>query len=191
MRGNYNSFSRKDLWKNSIATALLAKMIFRREFGEKGENLYTAGLIHNIGIIIIDQFMNDEFHDILQYSDDNNADHIESETKFLGYDHTSVAYELGKTWNFPEELNETVKYHHNPDEATEKYQKTAGTIFIADYYCKKWGLGYCDINNLNEDKVTELLNSYDIEPESLALMHSDLIEQIVHFENIGLLSNGQ
>ncbi|MFP4546750.1 MAG: HDOD domain-containing protein [Fidelibacterota bacterium] len=191
MRNNYNSFSRKDLWKNSIATALLAKMIFRREFGEKGENLYTAGLIHNIGIIIIDQFLNDEFHDILEYAEENEADQWIAENKFLNYDHTTIAYELGKAWNFPEELRETVKHHHNPGEAAKDFQKNAATIFIADYYCKKWGLGYCDINNPDTEMINLLLQNNKIEHESLVLMRADLIEQIVHFENIGLLSNGK
>lgn len=190
MEKNYNSFSRKNLWKNSVSTALLAKMIYRREFGEKGENVYTAGLIHNIGIIIIDQFMNDEFHEILKIIEEEHLDHQDAEKKLIGYDHCDIAHQLGLNWNFPEELIEAVRFHHHPLTCPEEFRKESATIFIADIICNKWRMGYSDIHLADAEELNKILNKYDIEQESLDVMRTDLIEQINHFENIGLLSNG-
>ena len=58
-------YSRNLLWKHSVAVALLGKMIYRREFGRKGDNIYVAGLLHDIGIIALDQFCQDDFRLIL------------------------------------------------------------------------------------------------------------------------------
>lgn len=186
-----SSFSRKDLWKNSIATALLAKMIFRREFGDKGENIYTAGLIHNIGIIIIDQFLNDQFYEILEYCEEQQVCLLESENKILGFDHTDVADKLAENWKFPAELRTIIKHHHAPEKAPESVRKKIETIFIVDYHCKKLGLGYSDHHNYdNQEKYEFCLKNNDIEQESLALMNNDLMEQIKHLESIGLLSDG-
>jgi len=186
-----SSFSRKDLWKNSVATALLSKMIYRREFGEKGENIYTAGLIHNIGIIIMDQFLNEEFNKILTISEEEEIDHCSAENKVLEFKHTDIVTALGKDWNFPDELIETVKYHHSPEDAQPEFTKQAETLLISDHFCKKWQLGFSDTCILSDDIIIEeILNKNSIESESMELMHSDLIEQISHLENIGLLSNG-
>jgi len=54
-------YSRNALWKHSLAVALFGKMIYRREFGERGENVYVAGLLHEIGLIAKDQFYQEEF----------------------------------------------------------------------------------------------------------------------------------
>ena len=51
-----NGYSRAALWKHCIAVALFSKLVFRREFGERGDNIYAAGLLHDIGIIAEDQF---------------------------------------------------------------------------------------------------------------------------------------
>ena len=184
------SFSRKDLWKNSVATALLAKMIYRREFGEKGENIYTAGLIHNIGIIIMDQFLKDDFEEILTISNNENIDLCSAESKVLEFKHTDIVQALGVNWNFPEELIDTVNYHHTPENAKPEYRKQAETLFIADHFCYKWQLGYSDSCIIDDDIISEVLVKNSIEVESMELMHSDLIEQITQLENIGLLSNG-
>ncbi|MBN2281757.1 MAG: HDOD domain-containing protein [Candidatus Marinimicrobia bacterium] len=183
------SFSRKDLWKNSISTALLAKMVYRREFGEKGENIYTAGLLHNIGIIIMDQFAHEEFEKILSFGIANDLDHCASESQILDYKHTDIVEALGKDWKFPDELIYSVKYHHTPEQAPAEYRKQAETLFIADHFCKKWKLGYSDSCNVDEDEILKVIKNNDIETESLDLMHSDLVEQIAHLEDIGLLSN--
>ena len=51
--------------KHSVAVTLLGKMIYRREFGERGENVYTAGLLHDIGIIVENQFLENDFKEVL------------------------------------------------------------------------------------------------------------------------------
>ena len=65
-----NGYSRGALWKHSIAVALLGKMIYRKEFGLMGESAYVAGLLHDIGIIVEDQFFQNEFLHILHNSKD-------------------------------------------------------------------------------------------------------------------------
>ncbi len=183
------NFSRKDLWKNSIATALLAKMIFRREFGEKGAHIYTAGLIHNIGTIILDQFDNENLDQVLTLSKDKKINQIDAENKLLKYNHTEIAHELGKSWNFPDELLVTIRYHHLGSDHPDIYKKETETLWLVDYFCNKWELGFSDLYFLDKEKAQEIITTHGIEENSIDLMYSDLIEQISHFENIGLLSN--
>jgi len=56
-------YSGNSLWKHSVAVAILGKMIYRREFGESGENVYTAGLLHDI--VVENQFLENDFKEVL------------------------------------------------------------------------------------------------------------------------------
>ena len=56
-----NNYSRISLWKHSLAVAVFSKLLYRREFAKSGENIYVAGLLHDIGHIIMDQFLHDKF----------------------------------------------------------------------------------------------------------------------------------
>jgi HD superfamily phosphodiesterase len=61
-----DDYSRAALWKHSVAVALCGKLIYRREFRLRGENIYAAGLLHDIGIIIEDQFRHAQLKPILR-----------------------------------------------------------------------------------------------------------------------------
>jgi len=186
-----NHFSRKDLWSNSIAGALLSKMIYRREYGQKGEDIYTAGLIRNIGIIILDQFLSETFIKILETCEETRKPQIEIENEMLGYDHALIANHLAENWNFPTELRNLLNYHHNPEKAPQEYQKGAETLYIADYHCNKLNIGYSDHTyKENDEHYYNYLKNNDIEIESLNLLNVSLKEQIEQLQNVGLLTHG-
>ena len=61
--GSFEGYSTRSLWQHSVAVALIAKMIYRREFQERGANAYVAGLLHDIGIIVESQFLQNDLLD--------------------------------------------------------------------------------------------------------------------------------
>lgn len=63
--GAFEGYSTSSLWKHSVAVALITKMIYRREFRERGANAYVAGLLHDIGIIVESQFLPNDFKQVL------------------------------------------------------------------------------------------------------------------------------
>jgi len=94
-------FSRKNLWKHSVAVALLGKMIYRMEFGKSGENIYAAGLLHDIGMIAEEQFFRHEFTYILKkVKKDKKPVHVE-ENDLWGYDHADIGMAISEAWQFP------------------------------------------------------------------------------------------
>ncbi len=135
-------YSRLQLWRHSLAVALLAKTIYRREFGEKGNNAYAAGLMHDIGVIVEDQLLHQEFMQLVQTMEDTPRALSDSETALFGYDHGLVGRGLAENWNFPAELTDGIGFHHNPEGAREEHRMFVKTIFIADYLMFEQGYGY-------------------------------------------------
>ena len=135
-------YSRLQLWRHSLAVALLAKTIYRREFGEKGNNAYAAGLMHDIGVIVEDQLLHHEFMVLMQSMEEMPQPLSDGETSLFGYDHGLVGKGLAENWNFPAELIAGIGFHHNPQGAGEEYRLFVKTIFIADYLMFEQGYGY-------------------------------------------------
>ena len=135
-------YSRLLLWRHSLAVALLAKTIYRREFGEKGNNAYAAGLIHDIGVIVEDQLLHQGFLQLMQVLEERPQALTDGETSCFGYDHGLVGKGLAENWNFPAELIEGIGFHHNPEGAGEEHRLFVKTIFIADYLMFEQGYGY-------------------------------------------------
>ena len=95
------AYSRKSLWRHSIAVALMAKMIYRKEFGLKGENVYVSGLLHDIGIIAEDQFLSKDFRNALILSTNKKIDITRAEFQTLGYNHAEVGEAIIDSWGLP------------------------------------------------------------------------------------------
>ena len=135
--GNIERYSRPLLWKHSVAVSLLAKMIYRREFKEKGENIYVAGLLHDIGILVLDQFCEDEFSLILSKTRTGKENHTKAEEEVLGFDHSEVAAAITNDWNLPQDLVEVIKYHHNPDKISQEFERAGSTLYVANCVCQQ------------------------------------------------------
>lgn len=139
---NIEGYSRELLWQHSLVVAMLAKMIYRREFGEKGNNAYAAGLVHDIGIIIEDQLMHEDFTLILQEANKQNKQLQVIEEKILGYDHSDIGRELSRQWNFPIELGSSVGFHHDLHINEIEHARMAKTLYVADYLAFEYGFGF-------------------------------------------------
>ncbi|MEA1996161.1 MAG: HDOD domain-containing protein, partial [Gemmatimonadota bacterium] len=110
-----NGYSRQSLWKHSAAVAVCSKMIFRREFRERGYNAYVAGLLHDIGIIVEDQLLRKEFSLALKLAaqSKNNLYCIENEVLLVN--HADIGRAIAENWSFPVELGMSIGFHHEPD----------------------------------------------------------------------------
>lgn len=182
-----NGYSRTSLWKHSVAVALLGKMIYRREFGERGENAYIAGLLHDIGIIVEDQFFHKDFLNILDKAQDEEKDLSKAEYEVLGYTHADIGKTVTDTWDLSEEFVMAVGYHHNPEGVTQEFSRIVSTLYIADYLCQERGLGYRHKSTQNKAVFNKCLKRLALEPHALDLIVEDMEDEIATMEAEGLL----
>jgi putative nucleotidyltransferase with HDIG domain len=181
-----SGYSGSSLWKHSVAVAILGKMICRREFGERGENAYVAGLLHDIGIIVENQFLENDFKEVLGKAKQEQKNLSTSEYEILGFTHADIGKMIADHWSFPQELVIAMGNHHKPDKAPKEFSKLAITLYIADYLCQERGIGYRDAPFNDSDIFERCLKRLDVKGYALDLIIKDMEQEITMMEDHGL-----
>lgn len=132
--------SMEPFWRHSIATGVIARIIagYRRE--PNVEAFFTAGILHDIGRVIMFTKMPEDCRFILSQANKQPQLLHKTEREVLGYDHADVGGLLLKTWKLPPSLIEAVQYHHNPLRAAQ-YPMEAATVHVADILAHALELG--------------------------------------------------
>jgi HD-like signal output (HDOD) protein len=107
-------FDRQKFWMHTFACALGAQAIAREIRFPNPEDFFLAGLLHDIGILVLDQFFHQEFIGVLQNAVLKKTDYIKAEQCELGLTHQEVGEFVGKKWKIPELLVHSILHHHNP-----------------------------------------------------------------------------
>ncbi len=136
----HDGFSRQHLWLHSATVAILADMIGKRIFGDAREDLFLAGIIHDIGLIAEDQVAGDELREACRCYLSGSKSLLECEREVIGTDHADVGFKLAKEWKMPPEVLNAIRYHHAPDKV-QKPSSATGIVQLADYISGKMKFG--------------------------------------------------
>ena len=176
---NIKGYTRQALWRHSVAVAQFVKMIYRREFVESGSNVYIIGLLHDLGIIVEDQFRNTAFTEALRVVNKEDLPLWQAEQRILGYDHSQIGARLLNGWNLPDEIILGIEYHHAPDKAPDAYHRLAASLFVANHCCQTATIGYCDSPQENEILYNQCIEQLGIEPDAIELITTD-VQTLIH-----------
>ncbi len=103
-----------ELWKHSISCAMTARLLAKRIRFRSPETAFVAGLLHDIGKVVLNAYMKEEFEEILKYVETEQVPFMKAEKEILGFDHAEIGAKVAEKWNFPEELVRAIRYHHEP-----------------------------------------------------------------------------
>ena len=134
--GGY-SLCKGGMYEHALGTARLAERLADLSTMSRPDIAYTAGLLHDIGKVVLDQYIATMrplfYRDIISTGKDSTS--IEKE--LLGIDHTEVGELLGKTWGIPDILVECVKWHHEPSRSRIN-KGLVHTVYLADLIMNKY-----------------------------------------------------
>lgn len=122
------------MWEHAIITATLCKTIALKEGLDKNnqEVAFCAGLMHDIGKLLIAAYLPESFDSITQYMDQHQATIAEAESQVIGTTHAAIgAYLLG-LWGLPLQIIEAVAFHHSPDEYNGDEEISLAIVHVAD-----------------------------------------------------------
>ena len=129
------------LWQHSIATAIAAEQMVLKLGLRNLDEAFTAGLLHDMGKIVLGTFVEVDDHSIKEIMALDNLTFDEAEQMALGIDHAEVASELLTTWNLPENVVAAARWHHRPAKAEDEHRQLVDLIHVADYLCLNLGVG--------------------------------------------------
>lgn len=163
-----------ELWKLSVASALIAKDLAAKKNIAKKNFIFTGALLKDIGKVILNQYVEDAFGKILSIVCRQGKTFVEAEKMVIGIDHCELGAIVAKTWNFPKGLMEIIKNHHDPLKA-ETHPIETGIVYMSDMICMMMGTG------VGSDAL-----SYGFKKEvatSLQLSEGDIEETILGFSD--------
>ncbi|MCK5707440.1 MAG: HDOD domain-containing protein [Candidatus Aureabacteria bacterium] len=139
--GATEGFDRMDFWKHSIGTAATARILAKKMNMKELEEAFIAGLLHDIGLIILDQFVHAEFVEILKLVKEKDMLIRDAEREVLGgVTHSEIGGWLGRKWNMAPALVEVIENYHSPSTASDNYQLSC-IVHVADLLTKALSIG--------------------------------------------------
>jgi len=138
----FSSFSRQkcpnfpidQIWSHSTQTGRLAHWIFDAQLHNAylAEQAFCAGLLHDVGKIILADGLPDEYSAVLREFQTAGTPLIEVERKFFQATHAEVGAYLLALWGLPMPLVEAVACHHHPRHCGTHELCLAGAVHIAN-----------------------------------------------------------
>lgn len=148
-RGIYKRFGsvEQNLWEHSLGVSIAARIVGAEIAHVKREEAIVAGLLHDIGKVVINNSFPDKFIEIIKKIDETKMSSMNAEQEILGFNHAEAGYFLAEKWGFPDILCEIIQKHHSLDSVNIEYAdpyfvSLCGTIALSDAICVKLGVGY-------------------------------------------------
>ena len=129
-------FSIESLWDHAMKTAVLAKTISQDTGLERRDvdMAFMAGLLHDIGKLLIAANMPDDYRCVLDYMSVHAGSMASAENHVIGTTHAAIgAYLLG-LWGLPDPIIDAVAFHHRPGIKSSGKLGTTGIAHIADAF---------------------------------------------------------
>jgi HD-like signal output (HDOD) protein/ActR/RegA family two-component response regulator len=146
---NSLGFDRLGFWCHSLASGIIAERLARRVGTVNSDEVFLAGLLHDFGIIVLDEFFPTLFSKILEDTTNSGGLFIEREKTLLGIHHNDVVVELFKKWKLPDLVREGIVRQYDAEsykDAIDTPEKRyAVCVAMANILAKTVSLGReCD-----------------------------------------------
>ncbi len=136
------------LWEHSLATARAANWIADRMGLRNPEEVAVAGLLHDLGKVIIAQRFPNENKEIRALAESGAGRlQLDAERTVLGVTHPEVGMWLLRKWGLPDKLLYPIGYHHAFHSSRDVADRTA-IIHVADIIARGAGIGYSGDNGI-------------------------------------------
>lgn len=132
-------FDRTQLWRHSLGTAMAADRTAKL-LGLDKEGCFEAGLLHDIGKVVLDLLYPQAFRDAAHKAHEEQRSIAEVEMESFGLNHAEAGGLLGEHWNLPPGVVEAIRLHHAPEKAAVDPNLACITC-IANHLTYEAGLG--------------------------------------------------
>lgn len=164
----------EDFWAHSIRCGCAAKLLAENS-GHKGmsDSLFVAGLLHDIGQLVIFSQLAEESHQLLTRAMEDVEETAISvyEHEVLGFDHAELGAELVAHWHLPELFAITIRYHHRPEDA-DTLQAECAIVHIANSVAVLAELDSTDISETDAPPIQR-------EAWQIAQLDENILEGVV------------
>lgn len=165
--GGY-ALMRGGLYKHALASAFVAREIARQQGAIDLGVAYTAGLVHDIGKIVLDRFVA-ESQPFFYRNQHRVSDYIYLEAELFGVDHMAVGRRLAVQWLLPGTLMEVIGCHHRPERAAPEFRPLVCAVYLADLLADSYLAGL-ELEKIAIKELAPCLSALQLKREQLPLI---------------------
>ncbi|MCH8978877.1 MAG: HDOD domain-containing protein [Armatimonadetes bacterium] len=170
------NFSKLEFWSHCLAVATAARILCRMKLPFKAEELYCAGMMHDVGMLVMDRFMSREFQSALDLCRESGRPLYEIEREIQGYDHAEIGGLLATNWSLSKIIMHGIRYHHDPALDGDFYETTC-VIAVADAVAHQCGYTN-NVNNAVYEIDEEAAEAIGLKTEQLDTIKTVVISEV-------------
>lgn len=165
-----SNFNHTSFWHHSTSVAMAARILARR-IGCNPESAFTAGLLHDIGRLLLAFCFPQEYAATLAYREQHDCLLIDAEQEILGIDHAAAGNQLSQQWHFPSAIRDAVAGHHAPEIINAEI--LVSVVHVADALIHSLGLEH-DHNEMVPLIETESWKHFNFDPPTLVRLLAEI-----------------
>ena len=161
-----------ELWRHSVACAILSQILADRLKQKKTPIQFTAALLHDVGKVVLAGFVRDHLEEIRIRVQEEKLSFVGAEKATLGIDHAELGGRIAESWKFPPDIVAGIRYHHTPFLAPE-FHDLVSLIYLCDVVALMTGTGG-GADGLSTGGAKEVMEQYALTAQDLEEVIADL-----------------
>lgn len=135
------AFGHREFWLHSVGTGVASEVLAARAGMAGVDDAFVGGLLHDVGKIIMHQYLADDLKRVLDRAARDGISFVEAERAELDYGHAELGALLMENWKLPVGLVNSLRHHHSPEVTGNADCRIAAAVHLGDYFCRALQIG--------------------------------------------------
>jgi len=175
-------------WRHALAVALGARKIAERLKLPLEDEVYAAGLLHDIGVGLLLQHYPAEYAAVTRGGPEGTPQTLAQEAERFGQTHAELAYHMANQWRFPPLIAQGLRYHHTPPgelpaDLDAQARRLIEVVQLADGYARRSGYSLAEVDRLEPDLPLPQPVELDLSPAEVAELLEGLRPVLAELES--------
>ncbi len=170
------SFSVRGLWNHSVAVAVASHLVARVCGCAAPADAYIAGLLHDVGLLLLNRKMRRHFMQLVERVEDGSAT-CDIERDLYFFDHARLGAHVAAKWEFPTAVCDAIRFHHSVRQYSGVHQELVYTVAAANFLCSRAGWTSLGVHNVEAppDRTYKLLG---VDQIALSVIWKELVPSL-------------
>ncbi len=172
----------RELLRHAIWTGLAARELARLLSIPHEDTVFTVGLLHDLGIIVLDPFVQEARIDFNENFERGRGSFEAFEKEILGISHAEAGARILENWHLSPEIVAGARWHHEPDQATA-FGEIINLVHLADMLSISQGVG-TGIYGLAHEVFSESVRTVGLKKKHLEYTASKTLDRMRELDMI-------
>lgn len=168
-------YRRTELWRHMVSVGICSRLVATRQRLSNFEEVFLAGLLHDLGIILEDQQCHALFREVIAALTPART-LCEVEHSILGFDHTALGGAVAEVWKFPPGVLAAIRHHHSSLERGAPHASTVHCVELANLICTVKGTPSVGVKLLTVPRTA--MNALGLGKEDVKILVADLDHEL-------------